>query len=209
MASKDPRHRKFVHNFFYGKGTVGNALQSAVSAGYSATTAEAKAPAWVGKSREIASNKTLWDLVQAEREKIEGNFELSEEEILRQYKRLCTFDVRKMFGSDGSLIPIHELDDDTAAAITGFDVSVIKVQSLEKTTVEESLKKIKFTDKKGALDSMVKIKGMSAPEKHEHTGKDGGPIESKLVEVPPQPKDLAEWEAWIKVSKAQKPEVGG
>jgi len=199
--STNPRYLNFVHNFFYGpKGIVGNALKSAVEAGYSLSMATGKAQAWVGNSRKKASNKAIWDLVQSERQKVENEYELSEKEILKQYKSLCTFDIRKLFDEHGKLIPIHLLDNDTAAAISGFDVSVLKTTVSGETIIEESIKKIKFADKKGALDSMVKIKGMSAPEKHEHTGKDGGPIETKMVEAPPVPKDLAEWEAWMKAS---------
>ena len=54
-----------------------------------------------------------------------------------------------------------------------------------------------------ALDMAFKARGMYAPEKKELSGPGGGPIETKLVDVPPEPKSLAEWESWVKESKAK------
>lgn len=153
MAKKDPRYRKFVHNYFYGKtGIVGNAAQSAIAAGFAETTARKKAPSWVDNNREQASNRTIWGMIQVEREKIENDYEMSEKEILKQYKRLSSFDIRKLYTTEGSLKKIHELDDDTAAAISGIDIT------FDHEGIET--KKIKIIDKKGALDSLAKIKGM-------------------------------------------------
>ena len=101
MAKVDPKYRKFVHNYFYGKDTVGNAMQSAIKAGFAKTTAEGKSQAWVGESREKASNKTIWDMVQKERIKFEQNQEMTEAQILKQYKRLSSFDIRKLYDENG------------------------------------------------------------------------------------------------------------
>lgn len=56
-----------------------------------------------------------------------------------------------------------------------------------------------------ALDMAFKAKGLYAPERFELTGEDGGPIqtETKMVNLPPEPKDLAEWEAWVKAKKSK------
>lgn len=53
------------------------------------------------------------------------------------------------------------------------------------------------------LDMAMKAKGMYAPEKHEHTGKDGGPIktETRLVGGPDMPPTIAEWEAQVAKAK--------
>lgn len=157
MAKQDPRYRKFVHNYFYGgTGVVGNSAQSAISAGFAETTARKKGPSWVDNSREQASNKTIWDMVQAERQKIENNYEITEKEILKQYKRIALFDIRKLYDTAGNLKKIQDLDDDTAAAISGIDVA-FDVLGIE-------TRKIKITDKKSALDSLAKIKGMFAKD---------------------------------------------
>jgi hypothetical protein len=43
------------------------------------------------------------------------------------------------------------------------------------------------------LDMAMKAKGMYAPERHEVTGEKGGPIETRMVNVPPAPKTISEW----------------
>ena len=82
-----------------------------------------------------------------------------------EYARLAFLDIRKAFDEGGNLIPIHELDDDTAAAITGLEVDK-KVSKMTdengEPLVESHLHKIKFSDKKGALDSLAKCLGMFA-----------------------------------------------
>jgi phage terminase small subunit len=158
VAKVDPKYRKFIHHYFYGKtGIVGNAAQSAIAAGFAESTARAKAPAWVENSREQASNKTIWDMVQAERIKMENDYEITEEQILKQYKRLALFDIRKLYNSlTGEPLPIHTLDDDTAAAISGVDITY--------DMLGFETKKIKIIDKKYALDSLAKIKGMFAKD---------------------------------------------
>lgn len=155
MAKQDPRYRNFIHNYFYGvTGLVGNAEQSAVKAGFAATTARKKSASWVGNGRQQASNKTIWDMVQVEREKIENDYDMSEKEILKQYKRLATFDIRKLYDPvTGKPICIHKLDDDTAACISGVEITSDELGFSE-------TKKIRVEKRKPALDSIAKIKGM-------------------------------------------------
>lgn len=156
---ENPRARLFIHNYFYDELTRGNATQSAVLAGYKYSTADSKAPSWVGKSRENASNKKIWDMAKVEREKIEESFLMSENDILKQYSMLCNFDVRKLYDKEGKPIPIHQLDYETAAAISGVELRFSAVGTGEEKEFYET-QKIKIIEKKGALDSYAKIKGM-------------------------------------------------
>ena len=113
--------------------------------------------------------------------------------VLAEYAKLAFLDIRKAFDSDGNLVPIHEMDDDTAAAIAGLEVEVRRVPGegteereaqphggeLKRHRGEPSrLHKIKLSDKKGALDSLAKHLGMFT-DRLEVTGKDGGPIVTK------------------------------
>jgi phage terminase small subunit len=83
--------------------------------------------------------------------------------VLAEYAKLAFLDVRKAFDANGVLLPIHELDDDTAAAISGLEVDK-KVSKMTdengEPMVESHLHKIKLSDKKGALDSLAKTLGM-------------------------------------------------
>jgi phage terminase small subunit len=98
------------------------------------------------------------------------------ERVLQEYARLGFFDPRKLFNDDGSPKGIHELDDDTAAVLAGLEVMEIWEGRGEERQFVGYLKKYKLVDKKGALDSIAKHLGMFV-EKHEHTGRDGGPIQ--------------------------------
>ena len=69
MAGLSNKQQRFVEEYM--KDT--NAAQAAIRAGYAASTADKKAPLWVGKSREKSSQPKVWDAVQA------GLTELSEE----------------------------------------------------------------------------------------------------------------------------------
>jgi len=44
------------------------------------------------------------------------------------------------------------------------------------------------------LDMALKVRGMNAPEKREHSGPGGGPIETKLTDFPKEPETIADWE---------------
>ena len=56
----------------------------------------------------------------ATRERIVNRMELSAERTMREIARLSYFDPRKLFDETGAPLPITELDDDTAAALAGF-----------------------------------------------------------------------------------------
>lgn len=50
----------------------------------------------------------------------------------------------------------------------------------ELTTGKDGIK-LKLHDARGAIKQMAEMEGWQAPAKHEHTGKDGGPIESATL----------------------------
>lgn len=95
--------------------------------------------------------------------------------VLAEYAKLAFLDIRKAFDADGNLKPVHELDDDTAAAIAGLEVEVKRVAGESDEEFEGQphggalrrqhgttarLHKIKLSDKKGALDSLARHLGM-------------------------------------------------
>jgi len=57
--------------------------------------------------------------------------------------------------------------------------------------------------KDAVINSVAGMLGMVV-EKHEHTGKGGGPIETTFTNFPPQPKTIAEWEEQVKAAKEAK-----
>jgi len=55
-------------------------------------------------------------------QQIAKKLEVSAEKVVQRLKQLAFFDVRKLYNPDGSLKPITELDDETAAAICSIQV---------------------------------------------------------------------------------------
>lgn len=107
-------------------------------------------------------------------------------EVLNGLARIAMFDPRNLYDENGDLLPIHELDDVTAASIIG-----IKAQRLNTPTAEDPTKTtlitadVKLADKKAALDSLAKAMGLFT-EKLEVTGQDGKdliPVEMSQTEL--------------------------
>lgn len=104
---------------------------------------------------------------------------ITKERVLSELAKIGFSDIRKVVrwngqklkdgevvSNDVSLICSDEIDDDTAAAIS--EISQSPTGGL----------KVKLHDKKGALVDIGKQLGMFK-EVHEHTGKDGGPIDNR------------------------------
>lgn len=71
------------------------------------------------------------------------------ERIVRELYAIATVDPRKLEDENGKAIPLHKLDDATAAAISGVDVENISINGETGTRY-----KYKFWDKNKALDKL-------------------------------------------------------
>ena len=89
-----------------------------------------------------------------------AKYEITQERVLEEYAKLAFLNPKAFYNDKGGLIPIHELPDDVAVALTGIDVKEIFIGKGEKRKQIGHIKKINFSDKKGALDSVGKHLGM-------------------------------------------------
>lgn len=145
-AATASRKLKFIEAYV---NNGGNALQAAIAAGFSKVSAGARGHELV-KDREVS-------LEIAKRAKeLSDKFELTTEKTLREIARLSYSDPRKFYNADGSLKPIHELDDDTAACIASVEVDEIMMEH----TVIGHTKKLKQWDKNSALEKAMKFHGL-------------------------------------------------
>lgn len=165
-----------------------NGTQAAIRAGYSARTAGAQAHMLL-KKLEVQALITKLRQESAER------LDLTRDKMIQQYQRIGFSDVRKLFDAYGQIKPVTDLDDDTAAAIQGIDVEVRQIDGPDAPPVP--VIKVRLADRKAALDSIMKAQGWNEPEKHEHTGKDGGEIKHavRVVMVPPKQKAVTSTKA--------------
>lgn len=137
-ALKNARHERFCREYLIDT----NGAQAAIRAGYSATAAKVTAS-------RILTDDNVQRRIAELRGVLAGKLEITAERVLREAARLAFSDPRKFFNADGSLKPITELDDDTAAALASFE-------SVEKAIPggagqTEQIRKFKVWDKPAAL----------------------------------------------------------
>ena len=97
-------------------------------------------------------------------------YDITQDRILQEYAKIAFLNPKQLFNNDGTLKGIHEIDDDTIAAINGVEVQQLFDGSGKEREQIGTLHKLKIVDKKGALDSLAKIQGMFI-DKVEHSGK--------------------------------------
>ncbi len=95
------------------------------------------------------------------------------DKVIAEYAKIAFLDPKKIFYPDGTLRPLDEMDNDTAAAIAGIDIE------------DSGVKKIKLVDKKGALDSLSKCLAMFT-EKRELSTPADRPFETKASFATPE-----------------------
>lgn len=113
MAAKgelNPKQALFVKAYLVDL----NAKASAISAGYSAKTAE------ITGSKLLRVPKVAAEIQKA-MDKRAKKFDISADTVLQELARLAFHDPRKFFDDDGRIKPISELDDDTAMALAGIE----------------------------------------------------------------------------------------
>ena len=122
-----------------------NAHQAALSAGYSARSA-------CSQGARLLSNANVRAQIDEANTKAAAIAGLSVERTLREIARLAYADPRALFQPDGSLRPVHELDDDTAATVASIEVDEIR----QAGSVVGVTRKIKQHSKSQALDMAMK-----------------------------------------------------
>lgn len=140
----NPKQLKFCNEYLKGV----SATQAAINAGYSKKTARQT-------GAEILTKPYIKEYIEARKEKAVEKSEITIDRIQQEYARIAFFDIRRIYNADGTLIPIKDLDDDTAAAIS----SIESIQELYRGKTTGTTKKVKGFDKIRALDGLGKILG--------------------------------------------------
>jgi phage terminase small subunit len=135
----------FVQEYLIDK----NGKQAAIRAGYAPKNAEITAS-------QLLRLPKVDQVVTSELQRIGEKQGITVERVLAEYAKLAFLDPAQFFDKAGDLIPIHKLPKETAAALTAMDVK----QMYKDGVPEAVIKKIKFSDKKAALDSLAKHLGM-------------------------------------------------
>lgn len=157
------RRKLFVESYL---GNGRNGTEAAIAAGFSTKTAGAQAHA-------LLKHPDVLALIEARTEKLAAKFELTTEAVLKNLAQAIYFDPRKLYRDDGSLKDITELDDDTAMALSGFEVSEEKGSGDDRGKVVGFTKKVKWLDKNQARDQAMKHLGQYKEDNKQRTLVDG------------------------------------
>lgn len=136
-----------------------NGVQAAITAGFSKNGAATVA----NRLLRLVQIRQIIDDANKKASLIAG---LTVERTLKELARLAYADPRKLYDKKGNLIPVHMLDDDTAAAVASVEVDEIWSED----NVTGRTKKIKWHNKAQALDMAMKHHQLYAAERHDHTG---------------------------------------
>ena len=127
-----------------------NAAAAARRAGYSPKTSNVIAC-------ELLAKPNIQEAIQAEMSERAKRTEITADKVLKEFAKLAFFDPRKLFDEKGYPKDITELDDNTAAALAGLDVT----QEVDPDSGTTSYtKRYKLASKQAALDSLGRHLGM-------------------------------------------------
>ena len=147
-----------------------NATDAAIQAGYSKSGAPKQ-------GYRMSKDPAILSMIDQRRTFIAESNELSTNEIMADMARALRFDPRKLYNKDGTLKPIHELDDDTALCLTGIEVVAMPSPDGEGDT-PLFVKKLKWESKATARDQALKVFGMYEKDNKQKAGAlDGLPRE--------------------------------
>lgn len=162
------RRKKFAEAYL---ANGANASQAALTAGYSPKTAGAA-------GSRLLKHVEVLAIVNSRRTELSQKYELTTESVIKSLAQAVHFDPRKLYREDGSLKPIVELDDDTAAALSGFEVSEDKAEGM----VVGYTKKVKWLDKNTAREQAMKHLGLYLEDNKQKSPFEGLPLATlKLI----------------------------
>lgn len=84
--------------------------------------------------------------------------------IIQELSAIAFGDIRKLYREDGSLKKIAELDDETAASLSGVDVSSLTKTDGEDGELTITVKKVRRFDKIKAIEILARILGVLKDE---------------------------------------------
>jgi len=124
LDALNPKHRRFAEEYvvdFHG-------TKAAIRAGYSKRSARIQAS-------QLLAKPNIQEAVQFLAQRVSAKLEFTQERVLREIARGCFSDLRKLYSPRGRRLKPHELDDDTAAAVAGYEMKdgVLKVRFCSKT----------------------------------------------------------------------------
>jgi phage terminase small subunit len=130
-----------------------NATQAAIRAGYSPKTADQQAS-------RLLTNVKVQEYIKGKQGKLADKLEITQERVLQEYAKVAFFDIRKIYTDLNSLKAIQDIDENSAAAIAGIEVTE-ESEYIDGTKVNTGYtKKIKVHNKISALEGLGRHLGL-------------------------------------------------
>lgn len=158
-----------------------NATQAAIRASYSPRTAE-KIGSENLKKPEIA--RAIAEALKRRADRVE----VKQDDVLRELLRIMSCDIGHAFDDAGRLRPLKEMPEDVRRVISGVEVTQLFDGTGADRYHSGDLLKVKFWDKTKAIELAGKHLALFT-ERHEHTGKDGQPLNVSIHIGPGRKKD--------------------
>lgn len=170
-----PRQALFVREYLRDL----NGTRAAERAGYSPRTAESQA------SRLLGNAKVRAEIDAALKERAE-RVEVKADDVLRTLLRILNADPRKAFDENSRLLPIRELPEEVALAISGIDNEEIDAPDGEGGRIHiGTVRKLKFWNKDKAVELAMRHLGLLADK----VQVDPGPGWAELVAASMKPRE--------------------
>jgi phage terminase small subunit len=155
------RQRRFVDEYLLDL----NATQAAIRAGYSANGADVAGVRLLGNVRVQAA---IAEGQQARKERTD----ITADAVLQELALIAFSDVGEVLEQRGGSLSMRDLDTMPVRVRRGIE------SVREQPTQHGTTWSVKMHSKIAALSKLADHLGLSAPQKHEHTGKGGKPIET-------------------------------
>lgn len=144
----EKRRAEFIEAFV---ANGGNAKAAAVTAGFSPRSA-------AQQGARLLKDVNVSMAIDQRRGQLLEKTQLTTEEIMADIARTLRFDPRRLYNDDGSMKSIKDLDDATAACLTGIEVVIVK--GTENSETPLYVKKVKWEGKAVARDQAMRVFGM-------------------------------------------------
>jgi phage terminase small subunit len=169
-----PKQELFVDHYLINL----NLKDAAIAAGYSKKSAKQR-------GYEVFNKPYVQEQIQKRSNDRLKRIEVDQDMVVEGLVQVARADIRTLFTEEGNLVDIVNLPDDIAMSMAGVEIVATHQSDAEKKENGEGSKveythKFKLNDRMKALDSLAKHLGMYTV-KHEHSGKNGGPIETKEI----------------------------
>lgn len=147
MSTLPAKQERFVREYLIDL----NAAQAAIRAGYSKRSANV-----IGC--RLLRKPDVRDAIEAGRKAVNEQLVMQRQEVLERLTLLGRADPRRLYREDGTIKPMHELDDVAAASIAGVEIeqrAVVEVgRGRKKQRVAVRVAKIKHRDPVRALEML-------------------------------------------------------